>query len=131
MIQLFINCMSRFSHNRFIAFFMTIAHLNEFAQKLVLWKASWSVALYQMRRNSKDDDDLGRMTEKFLALSNFKSHLVSSHFQKIHNLTLAPWVNDTVFDKLMFLINYQFTRFFETPELQRLTGGMFWSVIYS
>ena len=43
--------------------------------------------------------------------------------EKIHNLTLAPWIDDSVFDKLIFLLDYYFTKLFDTVPLQRLTGG--------
>ena len=43
--------------------------------------------------------------------------------EKIHNLTLAPWANDTVYDKLQSLLDYFFTLMFDSVPLQRLTGG--------
>ena len=43
--------------------------------------------------------------------------------EKIHNLTLASWANDTVYNKLQSLLDDSFALMFDTIPLQRLTGG--------
>ena len=45
-------------------------------------------------------------------------------FQKSHNLPLASWVNNTVYDKLLFLNGFQWTYIFKTKQMQRLKGGI-------
>lgn len=43
--------------------------------------------------------------------------------EKSHNLPLASWVNNTVYDKLLFLNGFQWTYIFKTKQMQRLKGG--------
>lgn len=43
--------------------------------------------------------------------------------EKAHNLTLAPWANETVYDKLRSLNDFQFEMLYKTTEMKRLKGG--------
>ena len=45
------------------------------------------------------------------------------YFQKTHNMTLAPWINETVYEKLRDLIDYNFVARFNSTEERRLKGG--------
>lgn len=43
--------------------------------------------------------------------------------EKTHNLTLPPWLNNTVYEKIRSLVDYQWSYRFKTKQMERLKGG--------